>query len=128
MCLEIITDDEPITEGYKVFDIDNKGNLIGEVITRTRRPVNKWLDEKDYRRNKKVKTIYSHFNGSYKTGWHVFHTYSDACNWNIFKKEQRIRKVKLKYPIVTGIQHLSPVTVCKQILILPKNQQPTGCK
>jgi hypothetical protein len=128
MCLSIITDNEPVTVGYKVFH-SNHGKLLGEFKnTRQVRPVNKWLNEKDYREKLGKRKIKMLLGNTYPTGWYVFHTRRDAQEWagNYKTRHKTVKKVKIKDPIVVGLQgHSSQrkVTVCKQILILPNNKQ-----
>ena len=119
MCLEEI-DEKPeyISEGWKVFEAkDNK--LLGVYIPYTFK-TNEWV--KDIR----CGFIENRKHMIYETGFHFFFNREDAVYYtyrNNPEYEFKIRKVKVKNVIATGIQYIhinnkASVGVAKEIFII----------
>ena len=111
-------------EGYKVFEISKNGQLYGEVFgDGKRRPVGKWLHEKDFRDEEdKSETVIHHAeHSSYPMGWHIFETKQAAIEW-----EDRsfslmgcvIRKVRYRKVCAVGYQR-GRVIIAKEMYIIP---------
>lgn len=135
MCLEYIGDFKIKTNiGYKVFiEKGNNGKLYGDYRNRGDiRPINRWLNEYDFRDHKWVAVIKTCNDRSYNVGWHIFLTKKDAKQWasgsnKPGKVKCSIRKVKFKDIVAIGYQRTCgfdsfKVVVAKQMLILPEKK------
>lgn len=114
-------------KGYKVFGVQGE-ELIGDYAGFKKRPVNKWLHEKDFRPSVGIAEFMS--TREWPWGWMIFMNKKDALFWH---KHQRclhnrtksvIRKVEFKggqkaTAIVRYLGGRSNLAVAKQIKILP---------
>lgn len=104
--------------GWKVFTLDKKGRLLGDCLRyNTERPMEKWLNEKDFRTFWNKKTIKEEGYDEYPTGWHIFLTKSGATNWCLINECSVIRKVRFRKPVAWGSQGHKPIVVAKEIFI-----------
>ena len=130
MCLDKLTDfpvklnDKGEGEGYKAF-CKYQGEWLSGIYFRrgNRCSYNKWLDEKDYREDKRRKYIQSSAI-KYPCGWHIFKRKKDADAFQklIFSKSFPVKKVRFKGIVTRGKQYIflhgsCPVIVAKYIYI-----------
>ncbi len=111
MCITVTNEHpEPTGVGYKVFD--KVGRFLGSdcISSLLKRPMRKWLNEKDYRPSYKSSL-------PYKQGWHIFQSLGSASKW--CHASQVIRRVRYRRAIVAGRLEFKPVVVAKEIFILP---------
>lgn len=134
MCLEKVTKkflhrDNIKGIGYKVFRLydytiipsyEEDILLLGEIRNiKARRPVRKWLHERDFRE----RDIYGHYKrwlGRYPIGWHIFTTKSSAgASRALSATGAVVRKVRYRHARAKGVQSGHVVIVAKEIFILP---------
>jgi len=125
MCLnDIITDVEPITEGYKIYRRLNKDKLIPEYFGSPIK-IGKWYNSSSslIRRLLFGKYIQTGNGKKYEQGFHVFHNLENAKYYRKWSYPQGIIvKVMIKNPICVGLQiSFTPndfVTVARQIKVI----------
>jgi len=124
MCLDnIVTDVEPITEGYKIYRRLNKDKLIPEYFGSPIK-IGKWYNSSSWiRRLLFGKYIYTGNGKKYKSGFHVFHNFEDAKYYKGWSCPQGILvKVLVKDPICVGFHDSFKlndfVTVARQIKVI----------
>jgi len=127
MCLARIEEFPPCKLGYKIMRRSPvSGKLYGEFKgLKKPRPIERWLNEEDYRdlRLKKITTNYP--DSHYPCGWHVFHRLSCARRW-LTERSDSVGafvcvRVQVREPVATGLQRYNDdwrVTVAKKIKIL----------
>jgi hypothetical protein len=108
--------------GWKVFRGLSPGLGGAYKSCRTIRPVNRWLNEKDFRDRceKSQRVIIGADGNKYRIGWHVFLQKSDARKAKSMELETyTVRKVKIRDVVGVGYQG-GIVVVAKRILIMRK--------
>ena len=116
MCLkDRIPAKNPTGFGYKAFGIRD-GKLVGDWQNLSKiRPINKWLNEQDYRTN--IPPIEGF-------GWHIFKNLKDAKEYIILYKGMKVFKIKYRNALMQGttLREFAGITA-KEILILPNQMK-----
>lgn len=119
MCLRLVEKDlRPCTVGYKAM-FKGADGLTGVYRgSQYKRPMNKWLNEKNFRTDNEISHIVADNNSTYPTGWHVYHRKEDAISERKFCNGVAVRVI-VREPIVVGVQgFVDRVTVAKKIKIV----------
>lgn len=103
-------------KGYKVFGRNSAGYLLGD-YSRTFRPINQWLHEKDYR----PLSIGLMGSLTYRPGFHIFIRKKDAIYWASFFTYSVVRKVKYRNAFVGGEFSGKECVVATEIKIKKKD-------
>ena len=107
--------------GWRVFGKNYKGELLSTLQGNFKpMPINRWLDEKDFRNKEhnKKRYLYIMFRYPYPYGFHIFLTRKDAIAWANETCEYITLKVKFKNIVAQGYQDGRKVIVAKNIMIL----------
>jgi hypothetical protein len=106
--------------GWKVFYLsDSLGLYFAHQGRDSKVPVNKWLNEKDYRRYKTLKTLhYYNFRSHYRIGFHIY------LNPQEPRYGEECRKIYFRQPVAHGYELEDKVVVAKEIFILPVRGKP----
>lgn len=109
--------------GYKVFRKGEYGELVGQYFGYgKRRPVGKWLHEKDFRSGSCLKKRWIDIwtKGHYPFGFHYFSDLYNARNWKRehFRGDCVIREIKVRNFVCRGVQDGYSVYVAKEVLIV----------
>jgi hypothetical protein len=128
MCLDVTTKmkfkyskENGYYVGWKDFNLDISSGLhFQNQGTPGKIPVNKWLNEKNYRQYKNTKTI-TLYNDTkyYKTGFHIY-----LIEHKVSSYSSRCRKVYFRKPVAHGYEVYDKVVVAKEIFILPLQGKP----
>lgn len=123
MCLDKLSKFKPATVGYKVFSIvENELRFIYKGTGKV--PINKWIDEKDFRWIKHPWlscTMLSCSGGCYyRKGFHTWHTLKAVRAYHNVSRPNVIYKVLIKDPVATGYQNSHKVTVSKKIRLVKR--------
>ena len=121
MCLETVSKRKPKETGFgwKVFNERSDGGLYGNCyIVDKVRPLDKWLNEGDYREHNPTGL-------DYPPGWHIFKKRRDAEEWP-YSYGSKIHKVEYRKAHTKGTEATWPrrglltgcVVVAKEIKIL----------
>lgn len=138
MCLAILRDFKISKNyGYKIFR-DHQSGLTGDYNNiEDIRPVNKWLDEYDFREYKETgeyikcgEIDFDNDINSYSTGWHIFLTKKAANQWlhdstglcYVLKKVKFKDVVAIGYQDINGYGDYTKVVVTKHMLICPEER------